>query len=153
MKYIEEFRIFEGITYDFEESDCFFKRNAKYPSKVEYEFFDKSGHLYVVHFTAIRKGQYIRDFFIDEPNKKPYDLTGFGDVWNVMQTVTDITLDFLKKYQPYLLKILHAAERGEDRDNTKRALINKRFLERTVTKIGYNYELESSVSTITKVET
>lgn len=150
MKYLKQFELFEGTSYDFEESDCFYKKKAKYPSKVEFEFFDKNGHLYVVHFTSLSQGNFIRDFFIDEDDIKPYKLTNFNDQWNILQTVTDITEEFLKKYNPLSLKIVHVGEKGEG-DETKRAIVNKRFLERIVGDIGYKYELTKSVSMITKL--
>ena len=150
MRYLIDFKLFEGVSYDFEESDCFFKRNAKYPSKVEYEFFDKNGHLYVVHFTSLKQGNFIRDFFIDKDDINPYKLTNFGDQWNILQTVTDITIEFLRKYNPLTLKIVHVGEKGEG-DETKRAIANKRFLQRSVGEIGYGYNLDKSVSMITKL--
>lgn len=117
--------------------------------KVDYTFKNSHGTNYTVFFQKNGK-VWKRAFDTD----KGYDMTGEGDVYNVLSTITKITVDFLIEYDVDELKILHIPTDEEysspDRyKENKRARVNKVFLTKNLPD-NYNYELDGFKSTITK---
>ena len=116
--------------------------------KVDYTFKNSHGTNYTVFFE--KKGKsWVRAFDTD----KGYDMTGEGDVYNVLNTITKITIDFLIEYDVNELRILHIPtdeEYSKDRyGENKRARVNKIFLTKNLPD-NYDYKLDGFKSTITK---
>ena len=78
-------------------------------------------------------------------------------MFNIIETVTEITIDFIEKYEPNKIIITHIPKNKEvDFNNpnktNKRALLNKRYLKPAIDKLDdYFYSLNGSTSIITKI--
>jgi hypothetical protein len=122
---------------------------------VKYYFDNDSGTSYVVYFAYKRVSLSISDSYWSRSfeTKKGYNLTGEGDVYNVLSTISKITVDFLKEYDIDKLVIMHIPEDDENIGNraseNKRARVNKVFLKRYLPD-NYDYKLEGFKSIITK---
>jgi hypothetical protein len=142
MKYLSGFKLFEMVSYEFYLEDSWVKKGEDKPRSVDYKFTDGENN-FLVQFTYTEgNGFYIRNYFRVNTNK-PYSLVN-GNPYRILGTVTEITIDFLKKFKPELLKIYHIYESGEDkREHPKRALSNKRILERELPERcpEYHYKL------------
>lgn len=122
-----------------------------------YEFENIDGVRFKVMFIENHKEKnknYTREYRII--NGSPFSELNSGDAIGILKTVTNITLDFIKKYEPYSITIEHIPTREEYKKHmknpemvTKRAIANKRFLERDLPS-NYNYELKGMVSKIIK---
>jgi len=127
--------------------------NESYPftsNSGEYEFTNKDGLHFHVRFYNQGDGYYVRCYGTKEYGESEINGT---DAFGILSTVSKITLDFIKKYQPVIIQINHNNTKKEhnlSRSYTnKRALANKRFLERIIPD-NYTYELNGSSSTIRK---
>jgi hypothetical protein len=123
---IKSFRIFERH-YRYVETDNW-SSDSSVSHYVEYSFATDK-YSYICVFNKIKKSEYVREFFCDSRPGDPYSLTN-DDVWGVLGTVTEITRDFIDKYHPDTVKILHIKDEGETGKSSKRAVAVRRFLER-----------------------
>lgn len=141
-----------------------------------YEFITESNENYEVEFRQISNVSYgkrekplkwTREFVTKESG---YRLTNSKDVFKVMATVSEITIDFLNSQECDILKIEHIPTPDEILNQAKdygwgsglnienkRARINKMFLKKYLSKNNqlakqkYDYKLSGSISIITKV--
>jgi hypothetical protein len=77
-----------------------------------------------------------------------------SDVYNIMETVTKITLDFIGKYEPNNITIFHIKTNKEALNDkiSKRALLNKKYLQPAISQLdNYYYKLLGSTSHISKI--
>ena len=131
-------------------------------SSIFYRFINKYGTEYRVWFDwsgeevdGVDTDVYSRNF---QTLKGGFDETGEGDVLNVIRTVTDITRDFIEKFNPDEIRINHIVSDKEEKKGlstlnvdtvSKRAKINKVFLEKIIPN-DYGYFLIGSTSHIKK---
>jgi hypothetical protein len=107
-----------------------------------------------VQFRFNKDGSSIRDYFVVN-NNSPYGLVN-GNPFRIIGTVTKITIDFIKKYIPESIELIHQRGKSEVGDHAQRAMLNKRILDRELSKEcpDYTYQLVkkhgSSVSIIKK---
>lgn len=138
-----------------------FKNNDYYK---EYEFITKNNvHIFVRFYNLGFKDDnvYTREYFYVDGNIKRYGELNTDDAFAILDTVTKITVKFINDFKPERIEIDHIVGSKERNDSdyvkdyiankvtTKRATINKRFLQRDLPKT-YNYELVNSKSIITK---
>jgi hypothetical protein len=132
---------------------------------IEYEFRNKDNINFIVKFMITEKGKYSREYHTKSPDFNKYDELNTNDPFNILKTVTDITISFINEYQPKEIFIEHIPTKKErniinksvengnrvHKPITKRALINKRYLEKYLPK-NYKYELHGSTSFIRIIE-
>jgi hypothetical protein len=141
-----------------------------YPNKtygilnfIDYKFTNKNNNKFKVSFNRYNNSTdesgdfYEREYINDNNNKPKFGLIKDNDPFNILRTVTNITIDFIKEYEPNKIVIHHVSTNDEIKsglnttvDTNKRAKINKRFLENSLPD-NYNYELKGSFSYITKI--
>ena len=134
---------------------------------VGYFFKNDRGSNYIVKFNRFANEEWERSFTADGK----YMETGEGDVYRVMATVTQITMDFIENYEPNLIEIPHVDTKKEVEDtfrqlkiskatdiikmksqlSNKRAKLNRIYLEKNLPQ-GYSYQLKGSKSIITRNE-
>ena len=134
---------------------------------VGYFFKNDNGSNYIVKFNRFPNEEWERGFTADGK----YLETKEGDVYRVMTTVTQITLDFIDSYEPNVLEIPHVDTQKEIKDtfkqlkttpatdiikqksetSNKRAKLNRIYLEQNLPQ-GYSYQLKGSKSIITRNE-
>lgn len=152
MRHLNSFN--EHYKFELIENDEYYK---------SYEFTTKNNIHMLVKFVQLglkRDNSFTREYYIIGGVSKYAELEQ-SDSFAVLDTVTKITVQFIQDYKPNKIEIDHIPSKKE-RDNkefikdyldnkviTKRALINKRFLERDLPK-NYSYELVRSKSIITK---
>lgn len=132
---------------------------------VGYFFDTDSGVKYIVKFHRYPNEEWERGFTADGK----YGETGDKDVYRVMSTITQITLDFIDSYEPNMIEIPHIDTQKEIKTTidqiraksakdviklkmeipNKRAKLNRIYLERNLPQ-GYKYELKGSKSIIKK---
>lgn len=130
--------------------------NESYPfieNGTRYNFTNKDGLHFQVDFFNQGNERYVRCYKTIEHGESELNT---NDAFEILSTVSNITLDFIKKYHPYMILIKHNDTKKERELNyepfsNKRALANKRFLERIIPD-NYTYELKGSSSIITKKE-
>lgn len=146
--------------------------NEKYDFKLEdnghrikYYFTNKDGIDFEVYFDEKISNEYAREYRIVSKKIGSFEEINTGDSIGILKTITNITLDFIKNFNPKSIKIWHIPTKKErkvlrdkeiDHDYdywlktpTKRAIINKRFLERDLPS-NYEYKLKGMMSVITK---
>lgn len=127
-----------------------------------YEFTTKNNIEIVVKFCnlgLIDDEKYTREYY--NKNGRKYAELKDGDSFSILDTVTKITIQFIKDFSPNRIEIDHIPT-ARERENTKfvmdylsnsvvtkRAIINKRYLERELPE-SYSYKLVNSKSIITK---
>ena len=134
---------------------------------VGYFFTNEKGSRYIVKFQRFPDNEWERGFTADGK----YQETSEGDVYRVMATVTEITLDFIDQYEPRVIEIPHIDTQKEvkktfndlktdtaqsiiDRKSktpNKRAKLNQIYLSNNLPG-GYTYQLKGSKSIIKKYE-
>jgi hypothetical protein len=120
---------------------------------VGYFFTNDKGSKYIVKFERFPDDEWERSFTADGK----YLETEENDVYRVMSTVTEITLDFIDQYEPLSLDIPHIGTKKEvktsDKSKTpnKRARLNQIYLGNNLPG-GYTYSLKGSTSIIKKYE-
>lgn len=134
---------------------------------VSYFFTADKGSKYVVKFQRFPDNEWEREFTADGK----YMETSEGDVYKVMSTVTQITLDFIDQYEPMLIEIPHVDTKKEvqktfsdlkantamsiidkkNKTSNKRARLNQIYLSNNLPD-GYTYQLKGSKSIITSNE-
>lgn len=134
---------------------------------VGYFFTNDKGSKYVVKFQRFPDNEWERGFTADGK----YQETTEGDVYRVMATVTEITLDFIDQYEPNLIEIPHIDTQKEvkktfsdlktdtaqsiidkkSKTPNKRARLNQIYLSNNLPG-GYTYQLKGSKSIIKKYE-
>ena len=160
MKHLSSFKLFELVSYEFYLEDSWVKKGEVKPRSVDYKFTDGKNS-FLVQFTLHEKGYFFRNYFRVNTNR-PYSLVNGNNPLRILGTVTLITIDFIKKFKPDILKVYHMLEDDEnENEHPKRALANKRMLERELPKEcpDYKYSLKfeltsygpESVSIIKKV--
>ena len=149
MKNLIEFQLFELVSYEFYLEDEW--RNNDKIDSVDYKFTDGTDN-FVVQFRLsggkMNPGVYFRDYFKVNCNT-PYSLTN-RNPFRILGTVTRITIDFINKFKPDVLKIYHIKETREEGNNkhSSRALLNKRILQIEIPKNcpNYSYKLTTVLS-------
>lgn len=134
---------------------------------VGYFFTADKGSKYVVKFQRFPDNEWERGFTADGK----YTETTEGDVYRVMATVTEITLDFIDQYEPNTIEIPHIDTQKEvkktfadlktdtaqsiidkkSKSPNKRARLNQIYLSNNLPG-GYTYQLKGSKSIIKKYE-
>lgn len=130
---------------------------------IDYKFVNKNGNRFKVSFNRFNNSTdldgvfYEREYINDNKSKPKFGLIGDNNPFNILRTVTKITIDFINKYEPNKIIINHVSTNTEMKsglntkiDINKRAKINKRFLDDSLPD-NYKYELKGSISTITKI--
>ena len=127
---------------------------------------DKHSH-YIIKFDRFPDGEWERNFTADGK----YMQTDEGDVYRVMATITEITLDFIDQYEPNKVEISHIDTEKEMRGtvndiknqsvldfinnkskiSNKRAKLNQIYLSNNI-PTGYTYQLKGSRSVIKKIK-
>lgn len=127
----------------------------KFGEEVYYYFSNKNGIEFQVEFVG-KEGYWTREY--RKLTGNPFSVLDKVDIWEILETITDITIEFIKDYKPVQIKITHIPNTKEMKTGgfsywksktTKRALINKRFLEKKIPK-DYSYQLIGSTSFIKK---
>ena len=131
--------------------------------EIIYKFTNIDNIEFKVTFFRNISNTYEREYRIVSNMYGEFEEINTNDSISILKTITDITISFINKYQPEEIEINHIPsqkerlkyQHEEDSDfwfthNTKRALINKRFLEKRIPS-NYFYELNGMTSTITKV--
>lgn len=137
-------------------------KEVKTLSGVSYTFTNKDNIKFNVFFDTNDGERYIREYRVDSEKYGAFEEIKTNDGIGILKTVTDITISFLNKYQPEEVIINHIPSTKERLDHekeeddpfwetykTKRASVNKRFLEKRM-PFNYFYELQGNVSYITK---
>jgi hypothetical protein len=135
-----------------------YKLNSSHsdPNKREiiYNFTNKDNYEFEVVFYNLGNNKWEREY---RTTKKGLGVLNTNDVYNIMETVTNITIDFIEMYEPNKIIITHIPKNKEvDFNNpnkpNKRALLNKRYLKPAVDKLDdYFYSLKGSTSIIEKI--
>ena len=135
-----------------------YKLNSSHsdPNKREiiYNFTNKNNYEFEVVFYNLGKNKWEREY---RTTKKGLGILNTNDVYNIMETVTNITIDFIEMYEPNKIIITHIHKNKEiDFNNpnkpNKRALLNKRYLKPAIDKLNdYFYSLNRSTSIIEKI--
>ena len=153
MKNIISFKLFELVSYEFYLEDEWIPKGKSRPDSVDYKFTDGSNN-FVVQFRFNSDGSSVRDYFVVN-NNSPYGLVN-GNPFRIIGTVTKITIDFIKKYLPESIELIHKRDKTEYGEHPQRAMLNKRILERELKNQcpDYSYKLVkkhgTSVSIIRK---
>jgi hypothetical protein len=141
----------EGISYNYTLDKTY---NDSTKREIIYRFKNKDNYEFQVLFYNLGNGKWEREY---RTNEKGLGLLKTNDVYNIIETVTEITIDFIEKYEPNKIIITHIPKNKEvDFNNTnkpnKRALLNKRYLKPAIDKLDdYFYSLNGSTSIITKI--
>jgi antitoxin component YwqK of YwqJK toxin-antitoxin module len=132
-----------------------YKLNSSHsdPNKREiiYNFTNKDNYEFEVVFYNLGKNKWEREY---RTTKKGLGILNTNDVYNIMETVTNITIDFIEMYEPNKIIITHIHKNKEIDFNkpNKRALLNKRYLKPAIDKLDdYFYSLNRSTSIIKKI--
>jgi antitoxin component YwqK of YwqJK toxin-antitoxin module len=135
-----------------------YKLNSSHsdPNKREiiYNFTNKDNYEFEVVFYNLGKNKWEREY---RTTKKGLGILNTNDVYNIMETVTNITIDFIEMYEPNKIIITHIHKNKEiDFNNpnkpNKRALLNKRYLKPAIDNLNdYFYSLNRSTSIIEKI--
>jgi hypothetical protein len=123
---------------------------------IKYEFTNKDGYEFEVTFYNFGNNNWEREY-----GTLRYGLKALksNDVYNIIETVTKITISFIEQFKPNSIKIYHIQTAKETNSKTnspnkpsKRALLNKRFLSKEIGKMdNYIYKLVGSTSIIDKI--
>ena len=143
MKRILTFKLFETVSYEYYIEDVW-PKNTNKPQSVDYKFTDGQNN-FIVQF-RLNDGVYSRDYIINN-NNNPYGIVN-SSPFRIIGTVTKITVDFIKKYNPKVINIYHIKNVGENRDeHSIRGLLNKRLLEIEIPKCcpNYSYKMKKVV--------
>jgi hypothetical protein len=117
---------------------------------VEYRFKTKSNIEYMVEFKYVDE-KWQRNF---KTITGSYRMTGDNDAYNVLATVTEITVKFLRRKDVSFMDIEHIPAHGEPMNNkvpNKRSRVNKVFLQKWLPD-DYTYRMVGSTSKIRKTE-
>ena len=141
----------EGVSYSYT-----LDKTHNDPTKREiiYKFKNRDNYEFEVLFYNLGNGKWEREY---RTNEKGLGLLKTNDVFNIIETVTEITIDFIEKYEPNKIIITHIPKNKEvDFNNpnkpNKRALLNKRYLKPAIDKLDdYFYYLKGSTSVIEKI--
>jgi hypothetical protein len=145
--YIDKNSLNEGKSYNY-------TLDKETPRVIKYIFKDNDDNGFEVLFYNLGDDKWEREY---GTNKNGLGLIKTNDVYNIMETVTNITLDFIKKYEPKKITITHIYKNKEiDFSNlnnpNKRALLNKRYLKPAIAKLDdYFYTLIGSTSIVEKI--
>jgi len=119
--------------------------------KIIYHFTNKNGYDFEVIFYNLGDNNWEREY----STSKGLAVLNANDAYNILETITNITLDFIERYEPDNITIFHIKKKKESGDTTKpskRALINKKYLEPAINKLDdYYYKLLGSTSYISKI--
>ena len=155
----------EGIVYNYALDKGFSDPTNR---RIIYRFKNKDDYQFEVIFYNLGNNKWEREY---NTNKKGLGTINTNDVYNIMETVTNITLDFIEKYKPNQITITHISKNKEINTNNsssnrlgilnsllskpkpnQRALLNKRFLKPAIDKLDdYYYHLKGSTSIIEKI--
>ena len=119
--------------------------------RIIYNFTGKDDYQFEVIFYNLGDNKWEREY---STIKKGLGLLNTNDVYNIMETITKITLDFIERYQPENITIFHISKNKEANGikPSKRALLNKRYLDPAINKLDdYYYKLLGSTSYISKL--
>jgi antitoxin component YwqK of YwqJK toxin-antitoxin module len=141
----------EGQVYSYKLNSSHSNPNKK---EIIYNFTNKDDYEFEVVFYNLGNNKWEREY---RTTKKGLGILNTNDVYNIMETVTNITIDFIEMYEPNKIIITHISKNKEvDFNNpnkpNKRALLNKRYLKPAIDKLDdYFYSLNRSTSIITKI--
>ena len=122
--------------------------------EIVYEFKNRDNHQFEVVFYNLGDNNWEREY---RTLNKGLGVLNTSDVYNIMETVTKITLDFIRGYEPNIITIFHIKTNkekkgGEDNKISKRALLNKKYLQPAISQLdNYYYKLLGSTSYISKI--
>lgn len=140
--YLDELKVDEKYEY------------KHYDKTFIYDFENKDGITFRVKFRK-HSNYYEREYFIlskDKNNMQMLDIDEH-DSYNILDTVSYITKDFIEKFNPDKIVIVHIFSKKEKSKNAKgnsqRAKVNQRFLKRYIPN-NYEIELKDNVTYITK---
>lgn len=151
MKKIVNYIQFINETYSFKNT------TKDMGEKVTYTFTNRDNVKFIVSFEIENDGLgWSREYKIMSHN--PYSELEKPDAINVLRTVTKITIDFIKMYDPDRIVIEHiptnsertASKKYDRSKENKRTKANRRFLLQELPK-DYKYTNDGSTSIITKV--
>jgi hypothetical protein len=135
-----------------------YKLNSSHsdPNKREiiYNFTNKDNYEFEVVFYNLGNNKWEREY---RTTKKGLGVLNTNDVYNIIETVTEITIDFIEKYEPNKIIITHIPKNKEvnfknPKETNQRALLNKRYLKPAIDKLDdYFYSLKGSTSIIEKI--
>jgi hypothetical protein len=120
--------------------------------RIIYNFTNKNGYDFEVIFYNLGDNNWEREYSTNQG----LAVLNANDAYNILETITNITLDFIERYEPNNITIFHIKknkeESGDPRKPSKRALINKKYLEPAINKLDdYYYKLLGSTSYISKI--
>lgn len=152
---VERFNEFISESYSY-------KKESEDDIEIKYSFKNRDNVKLVVVFKLIGDEEYERTYHIESEKYGRYDELRSNDSINIIKTLTNITVSFIGTYQPEEVIINHIPSQKEilrfseheDSDfwktyNTKRANVNKRYIERKI-PFGYFYELKGMTSHLVK---
>ena len=154
--YITKDNLTEGVSYNYTLDKT---HNDSTKREIIYKFKNRDNYEFEVLFYNLGNGKWEREY---RTNEKGLGLLKTNDVFNIIETVTEITIDFIEKYEPNNITIFHIRKNKEvsnqDLRNmvmdkpSKRALLNKRYLKPAIDKLDdYFYYLKGSTSVIEKI--
>ena len=146
----------EGVSYNYTLDKGFSDPTNR---RIIYRFKNKDNYEFEVIFYNLGDNKWEREY---STSKNGLGLLNTNDVFNIIETVTEITIDFIEKYEPNNITIFHIRKNKEvsnqDLRNmvmdkpSKRALLNKRYLKPAIDKLDdYFYYLKGSTSVIEKI--
>ena len=146
----------EGVSYSYTLDKGFSDPTNR---RIIYRFKNKDNYEFEVIFYNLGDNKWEREY---STSKNGLGLLNTNDVFNIIETVTEITIDFIEKYEPNNITIFHIRKNKEvsnqDLRNmvmdkpSKRALLNKRYLKPAIDKLDdYFYYLKGSTSVIEKI--
>jgi hypothetical protein len=143
--------------YDFINESYEFKNTTRdlYDTAVSYTFTNRDNIEFRVIF-ELKDYTWCRVYGI--VGAKQFRELDKPDAINVVKTVTEITIDFINRYDPKIILIEHIPSESEKddelyrpSDENKRTRVHRRFLLRLLPK-NYKYSNEGPSSMITRIE-
>lgn len=138
----------EGQVYPYELNPSYSDPDKR---EIVYEFKNKDDYRFEVVFYNLGDNNWEREY---RTLNKGLSVLNTSDVYNIMETVTKITLDFIGKYEPNNITIFHIKTNKEALNDkiSKRALLNKKYLQPAISQLdNYYYKLLGSTSHISKI--
>lgn len=145
---VKQLPITEGQVYSYKLDPSHSDPNNR---RIIYNFTGKDDYQFEVVFYNLGDNKWEREY---STIKKGLGVLNTNDVYNIMETLTKITLDFIERYQPENITIFHISKNKEANGikPSKRALLNKRYLDPAINKLDdYYYKLLGSTSYISKL--
>jgi hypothetical protein len=151
---VEDLPLTECKVYNYKIDDRFSDPDDE---EIIYKFTNVDGFDFEVSFFNIGDNNWEREYRTVKKGLSPLNT---NDAYNIIETTTKITVDFIRKYQPNNVYIQHIPSRRESKLNnvnwgeqsTKRAILNKKYLQPAINQLdNYYYKLIGSKSIISKL--